>query len=346
MLEGQTSGRKPPELPPRYLRLDAFWANRERWAIDGPGQVFLARAVDQLGLAKFGPSWIGVRYGGRPRPFPSADHRRFADRDQVLLAAELLRLHSPEVWAACGTQLAGGIETLKATTSGRTAAALARELAEAGFSHDQWDEAERVECDLILEGSDPKSQWEAVLTELHGHLLDGSLASYVRPLEGGISRPLNARYWNTEVWRSRFRTCRFNDEEPYAPTAVAADADEGSFVFIDKNGLDLLLKQQLGGPSDGTPLEYEPPFLALVIAACRQLRITRENPAEPEHIRAALDAIWNAHGADPKLLSAILKEKMVTILREPGAPKGSTNKKLKAQPANRPQGKLSRRNKV
>ena len=320
-----------PKSP--YFRPHPFWGTPSKWPDDSSKYTFLARAVDRYGRALFGEFWIGVSSGGIVNDFPSTQDRMFATRAEVLRAARLLQAHAPSLWNRSSPELIDGLAKLQAIDRDVSAdAEAAGVLASFEFSDEQWEEARSLVQNEPLDGPDPATQWEAVLKGLLRHLRDESLQSAVRDLEGGASRPLSSTCWDTEAWRPRFERCQIDEVHPLRHAAAEDDPSHLVFIYVATHELDEVVRPVLGGRPEHGLLNYVPPYLDLLLKACRQLDVKPGSKPSNAEIRPVLKRLWQEAGGAENELTSTLQDELATVLRPPTPSRVVPKKKLPRSP--------------
>jgi hypothetical protein len=311
-----------------------LWSNPDEWRDEFPGHVFLARAVDTLGRARFGPAWEGVEWAGAPRTFPDPTSRYSATGAIVLDAASRLARIRPDMWADRHPALDQALQSLRAS-SGAQRAQRASDIACWFFTADMWraaqprhwDDEETSELDQT---GDPAAQWTSVIKELVHQFQRGTLTCFRHPEHGGEFKEVLPHEWLNHSWMSRFDTCTMRDSP-----RDEWDEPEADYLYVCRAGLESLLAQQPHLASLFTDIHYLPPFLKFLVQAAVELDLREDEPdrLKPE-IEEALEAlgkktgIWlehDSHYGGHKNL----KEVMATILRQPGADRGPTGLRVK-----------------
>lgn len=205
-----------------------FWANPARWPNDGPGYVFLARALHEVGRALFDNAWTGAEpIAPEPLDLPclvlpdgTMMHllsQERANQWQKMQIHDLLSSHRPDFDRGPMEFGPFGLE----------------------FSDHEWTAGLEVAREVDIERRKVKQRYSEVVARIVEALRDGSLISALRPLSGGrISEPLDAHVWNTEKTENRFYWCQMN---PLNPFGIGVGGDAYQFIFVSRQSLDNML---------------------------------------------------------------------------------------------------------
>jgi hypothetical protein len=189
-----------------------FWSRRYFWPDDGPGQIFLARAVEKLGAVIHGGDW--------PLASPLTQ--------LIWELPESLSLHTPidEIWRAVPI-----LREKCPTYRNRAGATLLTGFMPPDFpTRDEWAIAVaemKMRSDQALSEYWPFIQ---ISRQLAQACKAQEITSLTRPSVGGefIEQPW--WFWNTERAYVRCETCRV---DPAAPFSTQAFAGSGDWIFLD-----------------------------------------------------------------------------------------------------------------
>jgi hypothetical protein len=268
--------------------MQEFWL-RKQWPNDPKGYVFLARALLELGRARYGERWTGGEYTVvMPRVLEDFSF----EMGDYAYATRLLQKHRPDVFPA------------KSDSN-----CLTPEL---------W----YIACDIS------RHQYEAVRPLLVRRLSveqeftrraeAGDLATAYRPLLGGDMSAIPSCWWNTEGLE-RFQMCQLNPDDPYGP---GFDDERNVWIFVSRESLDTCLSSQQFAPLPSGVQCHVSPYVRLMLSVAQQLDITTENQPKKDVVMEALRRGWPS--SVPR--SENLLEAMATLLREPGSQLGRAKK--------------------
>ena len=317
-LELQLYRAKAREMPHE----NRFWSEQEEWPIDGPTSVFLARAVAVLGENRFGMAWQGIEYAGAVRPFLRSGFREQSTPGEVAWVCKFLHSTShgrPDTISEDEVALLDQAEPDEAVKW------LAYEIACYRLSDHDWDLAADEYDEVHEDGPNMAIQWDLVLSELHRSMLDGTLKTMFRAREGGEVKLGSPDVWNTEKWRSRFKSCSINPDSPFKDHVSGSTWDNDSnsikcsLIFVDRMGLNALIRNARSAVSAKSN-DYASPHLQMMQKVSRDLRLNSETP--PPRLDAIVDALRRAwqegpHRQLPIGGDAFLRS-LAKALKEPG----------------------------
>ena len=308
------------------LRPDKFWGYPERWPIDGAGLIFLGRAVDRFGSARFGAAWQGVHFTGRDKAFPRSRDKEFASPTEVAVICRNLSAlearKSPHF--IIDSQELTQLEKFPHSEESEV---LAWKIATHRLSNETWDEAcDRIDDEDLRPGPSMKEQWDFTLRSIHQLVLSGRVSSFLRPREGGVPIPLESNLWNTDVWKDRFERCDLDPQRPFSHTEASGDdwsakrqISASMYVYLS---LDEFVSVVPGGDvsySDSLGDQYLPPFIHLMIRVSRELGLGKEGaPLRKALIVEALKRGWRDARAGEGDMGEAFWSNLATAMREPG----------------------------
>jgi hypothetical protein len=279
-----------------------FWLKAGTvWPDDVFGKVFLARAVDALGRAKFGDDWSGYK--------PSVDLDL-----QPLPAMQF----GAQPW-----QLA---EARNLVPQSDDDGPIPRQRP--SFSGQQWSQARALRQSALDLIDGPRRRLAAVKSALHFAIRDGNLKAYFLGLSGGefSADATMPAHWNTtpRVLDNRFYCCQMDPSHPF-DLGVAGTGHK--WIFVDGKELQ---KIAMPVPDDAEKRKetlhtaHYPRFVARVRDAVRAspngpvlrdelikegrevYKLTKEN-AEKAYLEgldaAAVPHEWSRRGPKPKAKS-------------------------------------------
>jgi hypothetical protein len=205
---------------------DLWWIeNNSWWPRDSQGWVFLARAVYELGRAKYPGEWTGEEPVTWANPSPATrgplpEEPSKAIRHDIQYAHQVLKEQHPEVAARLLT-----FPTL--------------------IKPDDWKVA-KVETErLRLTSLRIVWRFKAITQMIATEAEAGRLVTGLRPTDGGVVRAIPAVYWNTERLEPRFRMCQMNSADAFS----AAFAGEGfGWIFVCAKDLERYIKSLKSSP--------------------------------------------------------------------------------------------------
>jgi hypothetical protein len=198
-----------------------FWAKRSAWPHDPAGYVFLARALDEIGRAKFGNEWTG--------------------KESITESVSLLPL-IPELARPYEKEQAHKALVTKRPEFQRQPVRYGRYgPAKIMFTSEEWAAARATvqhEHDTRLPAL---QRLAAVQKEIVKRCEAGELVSAIRPVAGGAMREVPRDWWNTEKWHSRFVMCQLNPRKPFE---LGIAGDNYCWIFVTRQSLDAYLRSR------------------------------------------------------------------------------------------------------
>src|SRR4051812_2051632 len=183
-----------------------FWRQQHLWPADPSGYVFLARAVEKIGQAMFGPEWTGKET--TTEPVVALPEQQEASTKDQLRAYQILKATNPEFAAK---------ERRRQDKSEQTHDMTERTLAlTATVTPDDWSTAQHRVRAQINTASIVLRRFASVQREIAKHCESGELISAIRYSAGGAMMGVPRESWNTERWPDRFIWCKMNPKEPYS----------------------------------------------------------------------------------------------------------------------------------
>lgn len=308
------------------------------WSIQHPDDstecVFMARAVHELGRAKYGPLWTGnephtqlpdllpdaldpMHYNAlwNPEAANNSDEpvQWFDPPSRAVLerAYDLLSVHRPDLEKP--SRFAGMFGGLS--------------LRPLRFTIREWKIAqglakkERDECLAAL------GRWFDLQKDIVSFCESGLLVSLLRPLVGGdFSDPLPKSFWRCEKYAARFVIFMMH---PVHPFKTDTNRQEGQWIFFTKVSLRLALSK-IHGVKPSAPLDeaqtYESELLQHMRKVSRALAISAENPPKKVEVAEAIVRLWEGD----KPLSKPDVEHMASFIR-PLASRGGRNTSIASQ---------------
>jgi hypothetical protein len=266
-----------------------FWINKNRWPNDPKGYVFLARALHEIGQARFGNDWAGTEWAVNVPPVLTGDLPH--QPDKRLLARILLEAHRPDI--ELGEIITGSKHTVSGAPLTAEQWAIARDLSNQQF--------QKVRPFLVRSAAVQAAFIKASEAQ--------ELITAYRPTAGGEMRPIPAPWWNTETNHNRFVMCQLN---PHKPFGLGFAGDNYAWIFVTRDSLDRFITSQPFAKPAGIEGHLSP-YLRVMLAVSKELDINSGNQPKKEVVVAALKAAWTR----PAPLSNKLIETMATLLREP-----------------------------
>ena len=252
--------------------------------MDPSGFVFLARAYQEIGRAKFGDDWTDCE------PYLPGDFSgRFSFFD-ILKKEE--RQRSSEESEFLGRYLAD-------SKAEQTAFEADPDRYRAEFVIRQ--------ADLDRARSAAQGRSDFVVSEIVRNCEGGTLLSYCRAVRGGAMRQIPEWQWNGAVG-ARFYCCEMSIKEPFSRAIAGGNH---CFIFIERNSLDhFLATQPFAVIPHGDDLHLSP-YLKVMLHVVRNWSIGPENQHTKEAIQQAMVEAW----AGPGALSENLASSMATLRR-------------------------------
>ena len=273
------------------------------WPDDGPDQVFILRAVAQVGRAKAGSAWAPeLQVAKMPPaldPWSEIIDSRVAEE-----VADILRSTAPHMVPDYDTSKDGWHEAADWLSSGLWQFARgAREL-----------ERRQIE--------EAKDKLASIQRELLGRLRLGSVKSYTRPVSGGAYEPFHHSMWNYEDWLSRFRLGQVDLENPFQRENKSSRS--ASFIFVCRQDLASVAAIAADLPDLAPIWEQLSPLMRIAIREAARIQTDGVEPSASDLMKRLKDRAA-AQGAD---MSTLLAQKMVTMIRSPEAAKGVKQNKV------------------
>ena len=198
----------------------SWWIeNNSWWPRDSQDWVFLARAVCEIGRAKYPSEWTGKEPVTWANPSPATRHPLPEEPSEAMYhdvqyAHQVLKEQRPEVAARLLT-----LPTL--------------------ITPDDWKVAKIETERLRLVSLQIVWRFEAITKMIATEAEAGRLVTGLRPTDGGVVRAIPAVYWNTERLEPRFRMCQMNSADPFS----RAFAGHGfGWIFVCAEDLARLIK--------------------------------------------------------------------------------------------------------
>lgn len=281
--------------------IDSFWSGKG-WPRDPSGYLFLGRAVEQIGFARFGTIWTGLEFrtvARAPLPTtivesPSAIFRALQILERVRPDHELLKRRNEPVFSV------------------PTDAILA----------DGWEIARQQSIVDERNNAELCERAHEVRVEIAERCESGELETAYRKRLGGAMHRIPKDWWNTERYWYRFGSCQIIPEDPFE---LPRDDDRAAWIFITTDSLNRYLVSQPYSRSAASGPVHLSPYMRLMLSVSEALELSSENQPKKEVVVAALREAWT--GAMP--LSAKLAEAMATLLRQPESQLGRAKKGAK-----------------
>jgi hypothetical protein len=310
-----------------------FWAEPYRWPQDPAGYVFLARAVEAIGRARFGEEWAGKEVTTQfVQPLPSRETASASDRvhaHQILMRhhPEYVRMRELEAAELRARDGKSGSTASLPPSLNRLAPPLVAEIPSyvraKGWSAEWWSAAQAAvrreqEAQLPL-----VQRLGTVQHEIVRGCESGELVSAIRAKAGGKMEIVPRRWWNTESWRNRFVMCQLKPSEPFG---LGCTGEKYCWIFLASESLDKYLNGQPFAPVAANIDVHLSPYMKTMLAVAKRLNITAENQPKLEVVKAELRRCWT--GSEP--LSDRLLTAAATLLREPESQLGRAKKRRTA----------------
>ncbi|NKK41672.1 hypothetical protein [Rhizobium leguminosarum] len=217
-----------------------FWATTRRFPPDFDGYRFLGKAVNEVGKAKFGPTWTGLEASPprllMPKPDPVLGGTPFdelAKPHERLAIDLLLQKHRPDFGRPYPERGPFGPVV-------------------APFTFEQWDEGIRLAKENDEKSWAIRRRFAVVVDILIECLREGRMKSALRPEVGGdYSAFLPRSSWNSDGIDCRFSLCRMHPIRHFSGS-VAGDGYQ--LIFVDIEGLEKLLASISPVVGSGMPI--------------------------------------------------------------------------------------------
>jgi hypothetical protein len=212
------------------MRQSLWWAeNNSTWPRDSRDWVFLARAVYEIGRARYPSEWTGDEPVTWRNPSPATEtplpeDPSEADHRQVQYAHQVLKEQHPEVAAKVLT-----FPTL--------------------IRPDDWKLA-RIETErLRLVSLRIIWRFEAITRMIATEAEAGRLVTGLRPTDGGVVRVMPVEWWNTENLCPRFTMCQMHPAEPFSRAFTGEDFE---WIFVRAKSLKQFVNNLKSKPASST----------------------------------------------------------------------------------------------
>jgi hypothetical protein len=303
-----------------------FWTNEQAWPRDPTGYVFLARAFNRIGSAKFGQEWTGQEGSVRlPELLP-----------EKLYAEDITSDTNARYWLSLDAQASKAlnereIRVVREQTMYKVAKAKFASLTgpkpdepkeTSELTPQEWMRAKEINKAEYDRSLPLWTRARTVQTAVIEACEQGRLVSFHRPAAGGEMVAIPPVWWNADdVARWRFSSCSID------PTDVFRNQPRPSnhhWIYLSDDSLANFLSQQ---PNSDIRAHFDvhlSPYLALMLSVAKKLEITPDNQPKKDVVVAELKDAW-PEGAPP---SPTLAEYMATALREIDS-QGGRNKRNK-----------------
>lgn len=126
-------------------------------------------------------------------------------------------------------------------------------------------------------------------------------------------------WWNTEGWQNRFTMCQMNPKKPFG---IGFAGDDYCWIFLTRESLEKFLISQPFAPVTEKFDVHLSPYMKLMLAVAKKLKLSPDNQPKKSVIVAELKAAWIGSNR----LSQNILESAATLLREPDSQLGRANK--------------------
>ena len=274
------------------------WSNTTTWPdFDGPGYVFLGRAVLRLGKHMFPAEWSHRDTFVLPQALPATADE--AGGGSLFLAWRLLGDFYPEVKIPAMNMMD-------------------REASRVHFTSEIWAKALDAATRQAAVAKEGQERFRAVKRAIQEHCAYGRLVS-AQLGERGDYYDLKAHIWNTPKNEGWFEQCRISDADAYGSSSHGASS-RYSWLFIGEDGLSGLIDPLAGSPSAAEASKgHRSKYLVFLLAAADELNVSPGDTRGVKVIAREVEAFARKSGLTREHISPSMAEKMATILREPEA---------------------------
>ena len=228
----------------------------DKYPDDGPRQVFLLRAVDQVGFALFKAAWMPALQSS-PLPRLISNWREDeVDAGDLAEVAEIIRQSFSDVMP----QQVIDIDDDWAWDSALWNIAL------------EFRETERQRI------TDAVNHREEARLRLVRDLQSGAIGTFVREIEGGDFERVASSLWNYESWSSRFDAGTVTLDSPFTPSEW--DEPDTHFLFVSEDDLFERYGSNRKVPDLVTLWEHLSPTMKIALRAADHIRRSDEPSKE------------------------------------------------------------------
>jgi hypothetical protein len=227
-------------IPPNSWAGDKFWEESESWPHDPPGYIFLARALDIVGLAKYGERWTDLTSKiAIPEDPPDDCHDEAVweqselDDEKYVQEMDAAEAELERRWAEVAREIAVACEAGTIITAARNR--LGGEMIELnmGYWNTEYFMQRFIHCDLSLdqpfvERPEKGSRHEPPKRRRIGYLFSNPALTNLWPLRGAsLANPLPSytRHKAKSGKRRLIRTAQSNRPFAKQSKAFARQAD-------------------------------------------------------------------------------------------------------------------------
>jgi hypothetical protein len=162
-----------------------------------------------------------------------------------------------------------------------------------------------------------------------------TIATAIRPHDGGAEQTVSREFWNSEHCLCRFDCCQVDPSQPYSPRSVT---DKGWWIYVERSSFEAALQGQrqadIGSAAEIVIADDRiSPFLKCMIAAAINLDLNPYNQIDKQALELLVSDFWT----QPEPLTGRDRDRMATLLRLPecklgrGRPKRSKCEKGASQ---------------
>ena len=190
-----------------YDDIFEFWAVPEKWPLDLPSHVFLARAINEIGQTLFPDDWRPLFDVIEKKTEPLPEFIWRAQPHHHERAFDLIRKHRPDLELNQQSRRLTGIE---------------------------WDLARSIISDLNKRESAGVERFDRVKLEIISGAQAGKLVTAVRLERGGPMMEAPSWWWSSEHISERFRRCQLNPNDLFGKGFAGRDF---CLIFVTRESL-------------------------------------------------------------------------------------------------------------
>ena len=207
-----------------------FWKAPHSWPRDSRSHVFLARAINLIGTAKFREAWTGSE--GTTELYQALPVAPMAAGGSEYFAHNLLMRHRPDFNRMPLNWHRTPFGTIPPTVQ---------------FTAEEWAAAHELVAQNHAQHGPALARFSAVVSQIASLAEEGRLHTAWRTKQGGEYREIPQEHWNTERFAQRFDFCQI---QPFKPFELGSAGDLYCLIFVTRDSLESVIAGLQSNPRD------------------------------------------------------------------------------------------------